>query len=524
MKKNWMHKLFLTVFLFTMVTPVPVQAKALTGQAGEVPQQNAVGLLDPVAQSASLDKASFGGQAPIAAGTPVPVMAVGENVQNAPAPVQLDAPISINSGVAAPAQVGVGWYDDPSGDITWTGTWSTLNSGNALGGTYRASTTLNSTASLEFTGTQVSLIYAKAPNRGSMEIRIDGNLVTTLSMAAPTEQWQQRWDCPIQADSGPHTILLTHSVAGQVVIDAFEVTNPDPNAPLGQGYYEDTDSHFQYSGDWTAWSGSGPSGGGNHYSEIVGDTVSVTFSGTHLTLYYTGYTNRGIADIFIDGQKIDSLNQYSASLEFQKRWQSQILDNNGPHTLTIEHATGAHISIDALEIEDIQLPDPVGPGTYENTDPHMVYVGDWTLYNAASASGGSGHYSSTIGNYALFRFTGTQVNLIYTANVNNGTTEIRIDGQLIYTLNQYAASPSYQREWASPLMADEGPHTITITHASGGIIDVDALIVSNPETPGVGTYEDTSPLISYTGNWNPYDSASASDGSSRYSDQLGSSA
>ncbi len=219
MKRNWMNKLLLAVFLITMVSPVPVQAKAYSDQTGEMPVLEAAG----------------GELAPVAVGTPVPVMAVGDAVDSAPAPVQLAAPVAINSGVAAPAQVGVGWVDETDPAITWTGSWTTQNSGNALGGSYKASTTLNNTASLEFTGTQISLIFAKAPGRGSVAIRIDGNLVTTLSMSSTTEQWQVRWDSPIQADAGPHTILLTHSVTGQVVIDAFEVTNPDPDCSSGTG-------------------------------------------------------------------------------------------------------------------------------------------------------------------------------------------------------------------------------------------------------------------------------------------------
>ena len=528
MKNKWVHALFLAVFLFTLVTPVPVEAKAaLPAASQQLPSQN-TGMLDQSAVRSLPLAGSPGGvladQAPVAAGTPVPVLAKGVDLQSNPAPLQLDAPIAALSGLAAPSQVGVGYHDDTSPDITWTGTWTTINSGNALGGSYRSSTTLNSTASLEFTGTQISLIYAKAPSRGSVQIRINGNLITTLSMANATEQWQQRWNSPIQANSGPHTITITHSAAGQVVVDAFEVSSPDPGQPLTQGYYENEEPRLQYNGNWTIWNGAGVSGGSNHYSSTIGSTVSTQFTGTQIALYYTGLSNRGVAEIFIDDVKVASVNQYSASVQYQKRWQSNILADNGPHTLTIRHASGSIIDIDALNIEDIAIPDPVGPGIYENNDPHLIYIGNWTTYNAASASGGSGRYSNSINNYALFRFTGKQVKLLYTANVNNGNAEIRINGQLVSTLNQYSASQVYKKEWTSPLMADEGPHTITITHASGGIIDLDALIVSNPAAPGPGTYEDTDNLISYSGNWIPYASTSASGGSSRYSDLAGSAA
>ena len=42
MKRNWMNKLLLAVFLITMVTPVPVQAKAYSDPAGEMPVLEAV--------------------------------------------------------------------------------------------------------------------------------------------------------------------------------------------------------------------------------------------------------------------------------------------------------------------------------------------------------------------------------------------------------------------------------------------------------------------------------------------------
>lgn len=522
MNKKWTHSLFLAVFLFTMIPAGPAQAQPAAADVPRILRVEA--LAEAEVQSAPVE-ADSAQQAPIVAGTPVPFLSTGEKIQKEDTAGQPAAPApAARAASAQNAAVGEGYYDDGDPAITWTGTWPTVNSPNAMGGSYRTSSTLNNTASLEFSTTRVSLIYAKGPGRGSVEIKIDGVLVTTLSMAATTEQWQQRWDSPIQTTPGPHTITLKHTGAGQVVVDLFEVSDPDPNAPLPPGWYEDTDYRFQYAGNWTNWSGGGVSGGTNHYSSTIGDTVSTTFTGTMITLYYLGYTNRGVADILIDGVKVTSLNQYSPSLVFQKSWQSPILEDNGPHTLTIRHASGAIVDIDALKVEDIQLPDPVGPGKYENSDPHLLFLGNWTHYNSVNASGGSGRYSSTVGSYTLMRFTGKQVSLIYTANVNNGNAEIRIDGQLVNTLNQYAPTQTFGKQWASPLLADEGPHTLTITHASGAIIDVDAVLVANPSAPVAGTYEDTNSFISYTGRWNPYPLASASGGSSRYSDQLGSTA
>jgi hypothetical protein len=55
--------------------------------------------------------------------------------------------------------------------------------------------------------------------------------------------------------------------------------------------------------------------------------------------------------------------------------------------------------------------------------------------------------------------------------------EIYIDGELVHTINQYAALATWKNRWNSPVLPS-GPHTVTLRHADGGYVDLDAIIVN----------------------------------------------
>ena len=101
---------------------------------------------------------------------------------------------------------------------------------------------------------------------------------------------------------------------------------------------------------------------------------------------------------------------------------------------------------------------------------------------ASAASGGAIRYSNQPGATATLTFQGRQVSLLFTRFTSRGNVEITIDGGTPVLLNQYGKTLVYQNRWDSPLM-DEGIHTIQLRHPGGShYIDLDALIVSSPET------------------------------------------
>ncbi len=121
---------------------------------------------------------------------------------------------------------------------------------------------------------------------------------------------------------------------------------------------EDTDAAISYNGGWKTANDANASGGTFHYARgKKGAAVSLqyAFSGTSMTVWYIGFTNRGKAKVLIDGIKVGVINQYAPSLTYNL---SQTFDHLAPgaHTLKIKNAgaksanaTDSYITLDALQ-------------------------------------------------------------------------------------------------------------------------------------------------------------------------------
>ena len=134
-------------------------------------------------------------------------------------------------------------------------------------------------------------------------------------------------------------------------------------------------------------------------------------------------------------------------------------------------------------VVEMQFPPPVGPGTYENDDVHIISAGNWTTWNHVNASGGSTRYSDDPEASATLLFYGGQVSLIFTGDTDRGDVEILIDDKLMPgvepdVVSQYSSSTTFQNRWDSPML-DIGLHNITVQHPGGTEnIDLDAFIVA----------------------------------------------
>jgi hypothetical protein len=122
---------------------------------------------------------------------------------------------------------------------------------------------------------------------------------------------------------------------------------------------------------------------------------------------------------------------------------------------------------------------PFGAGTFDNTDYRMLYNGIWD-----PQSGVSGAYQNTlqvsgsVGNSVFFRFIGQELRVFYQAAPSLGNISLSLDG------TPYSTSQNSQNtqvvEWVLPSVPN-GTHSVTITHASGGSVNLDYIIV--PEVP-----------------------------------------
>jgi hypothetical protein len=122
-------------------------------------------------------------------------------------------------------------------------------------------------------------------------------------------------------DPATHTIDVQSSNLIGNVSSAWSdsVTISPPAQSVGPGKYDDTHIDWTYSGNWTALTASGPYNDTLHYSTTINDEAILDFVGTQFILTYTGNSNRGNVDVYVDDEKVGTINQYSASLTWQKK-------------------------------------------------------------------------------------------------------------------------------------------------------------------------------------------------------------
>ena len=128
---------------------------------------------------------------------------------------------------------------------------------------------------------------------------------------------------------------------------------------------------------------------------------------------------------------------------------------------------------------------PLNPGTYDQDDPHIQYDGDWIAQTGvAGVFKNTLYVSNTLGNSLSLRFIGEQIRIFYQTGPGLGTIRITLDG-LQFDLNQSATNTT-SGEWVSPLLIN-GTHTVSITHFSGGSINLDSFIVPDVLTTPTAT-------------------------------------
>lgn len=123
---------------------------------------------------------------------------------------------------------------------------------------------------------------------------------------------------------------------------------------------------------------------------------------------------------------------------------------------------------------------PLNPGTYDDIDFRLVYSGNWVNQtNVGGAYLNTLHISNTLtspGNSVTFRFIGQEVRILYQSGGSLGVLRITLDTTTTQ-LNQ--SDPSNELVLTA---TQAGTHTVTLTHFSGGSVNLDSVIVPSIST------------------------------------------
>jgi RHS repeat-associated protein len=404
-----------------------------------------------------------------------------------------------------------GTYQDNDPNIRYLGSWASINSASASGGSYTRTNIAGDLAEFRFDGTALTLYYTAASGWGTMEVCIDDSCFPVSNNAAST-LWQQSVQFGGFAP-GVHWVRVRNISTSYVNLDRVDIASVPSPAPLPAGYYEQTDVNIAYgNGAWYPKTSASASGGSYLQTNEQNATITFSFDGTGLTLYRTtgAAASYGAMEVCVDGNCQTVSNVSASTLWKQYAFFTGLPD--GVHTVQIRNLDAKALLFDAIRITPQTV--PLTEGTYQETHTEIQYFGAWTSIATGSASGGSYTRTNVAGNLIEFQFDGNALTLYRLVASGWGTMEVCIDSQC-WNISDNAGSTLYQKP-VSFTGLGAGIHAVRIRNTANTYINLDRVDVLNlPDlTPlTAGAYQDNDPNIRYLGSWASVNSASASGGS-----------
>ena len=120
---------------------------------------------------------------------------------------------------------------------------------------------------------------------------------------------------------------------------------------------------------------------------------------------------------------------------------------------------------------------PITPGRHQESSSLATQRGTWRTAEGPSLSGGGVTYSRDRGATLTFGFRGTDVGWVATRTPASGRAQVRIDGEVVRTVDLEAGSVRYRRLVFRHHLPGDGQHVLEIRALGDGRVDVDAFVV-----------------------------------------------
>ncbi|WP_158702559.1 hypothetical protein [Kitasatospora sp. MMS16-BH015] len=249
------------------------------------------------------------------------------------------------AGPDAAHQPLTGRIDDDSTAISYTGAWTA--NGNRGVGDYddavHATGTNGDTASLTFTGTGISVIGEKNTDQGQVEVFLDGASKGLIDTSATTRQAQAVVYRTSGLSAGSHTIQFVKRSGTWATLDGFEVTS----------VANDTAPSITYTG--SSWISSANRGLGDYQNDVHattanGDSATITFTGTGISLVTETNSDEGTTVVALDGAPQGTVNAFSTTRQAQQTVYTVSGLPIGRHALTLTKTGGSWLVVDRFDV------------------------------------------------------------------------------------------------------------------------------------------------------------------------------
>ena len=275
------------------------------------------------------------------------------------------------------------------------------------------------------------------------------------------------------------TVVATNLMGDEAVFDyqfssclllkAVEITTPDPEVVDPEEGFISVDSNSSelvYTGTWVEETNTVFHNSEAHYTSTAGSSVEFTFMGTGIRWYGQKDTNFGSAEVYLDGQLVETVSVYGAMAACQLLYEELDLEY-GTHTIKVVCASPV-IDIDRFSYTGVQ---ELTYTVVEENASNVTYSGEWVSETNSVFSGGSAKYTNESNAECEMTFTGTAVRWYGQKDTNFGSADVYIDGVFVETVNVNGSLVTGQMLFEKTDLS-EGSHTIRIVCVSP-VVDID---------------------------------------------------
>ena len=411
-------------------------------------------------------------------------------------------------------------------NVTYGGSWSNFNASNNSGGNANYSNGANAWVSTSFTGSSLKIVGFKAQYYGIANVFIDGTIVGTIDFYSGSTQYKQSLFEMGGLTNDVHTVKIVSTGNKNTLAKSAYINFDYILVGNGLGKYEENCSNVSYTGSWVTFKNSELSQGTAKYTDDPGAYYSMNFWGSSVTIGSYTASYYGLADVYIDDFKVDTIDYYSPNTVYQQRLFQKSGLSNSLHTIKVvrtgtknSNASSTSISLDFIEVGN-------SLGSFNDANALVKYSGRWSNFSDPNNLGGTAKYSDDPNSFVSMTFTGSSLKLIGYKAKYYGIAHVYIDNTLMASIDYYSPDTLYQQLLFQTFGLSDDTHVLKIVYtglknplALSSIINVDNIIVSD-ET---GKFEENSSNITYNGSWSVFASPSNSGNSAVYSEQSGAS-
>lgn len=400
------------------------------------------------------------------------------------------------------AYLGVGTYQENNSELSYTGNW--ISTSSTLGGARRYTKDPNAWMRFRVNNTvgRVTIYRTTAGNTfGTLQVYIDGALKFTIpNNTSGTVQY----GVPFTFDLNPGNYKIELRNVGSTFSDIDQIVLEASPAPLTLGTYQESNPNLSFLGNWTTVTNSGL-GGSRKYTKDANGFVRFRVDSAvgRVTIYRTvASTNWGSMQVFVDGHLRGMIvNNTSPTVQYGVPYTFTFPPGN--HTIELRNVGSAFSDIDQIMLEAPSA--ALGVGTYQETQPQLIYTDQWTPIAHAGALGGTRTYTKGGFSWVSFNINSSvgRVTIYRTIALNAswGTMPVYVDGLLIGTMVNNA-SPSVHYGVPYSFNVTPGNHLIEIRNVNAGFGDIDQVTLLPAAVPlAIGTYEETHDQLTYSGVW-----------------------